>query len=123
MGGLCTTPAKSRIVPPPLHNQGRVHACAPPPPVSRSGAWPRDGCAWRPAADCADEAVTARGEPARFEVLAKAKARGNWRAKVRTLPTLGAAYADWNKALAPDYRCSQQNGQHTCVAVAHPCRD
>lgn len=75
------------------------------------------------AANCAEKPVTARGDPSRFEVLAKAKARGNWRAKVRTLPTLGAAYADWNKALAPDYRCSEKGGQHTCVAVAHPCRD
>ena len=35
------------------------------------------------AATCADQPVTARGDPSRFEVLAKAKARGNWRAKVR----------------------------------------
>jgi len=75
------------------------------------------------AATCADQPVSARGDPSRFEVLAKAKARGNWRAKVRALPALGAAYADWNKALAPDYSCSQKDAQHTCVAVAHPCRD
>jgi hypothetical protein len=75
------------------------------------------------AATCADRPVTARGDPSRFEVLAKAKARGNWRAKVRALPALGAAFADWNKALAADYRCSQKDAQHTCVAVAHPCRD
>ena len=58
------------------------------------------------AATCADKAVTARGDPSRFEVLAKAKARGNWRAKVRAMPALGAAYADFNKALPADYRCS-----------------
>jgi hypothetical protein len=75
------------------------------------------------AATCADQPVTARGDPSRFEVLAKAKARGNWRAKVRALPALGAAFADWNKALAADYRCSQKDAQHTCVAVAYPCRD
>jgi hypothetical protein len=75
------------------------------------------------AATCADRPVTARGEPSRFEVLAKAKARGNWRAKVRALPAFGAAYADWNKALAPEYRCSGKAGQHVCSAVAHPCRD
>ena len=75
------------------------------------------------AANCADEAVTARGEPARYEVLAKAKARGNWRAKVRAMPTLGAPYADWGKAWAGHYRCSQKDSQHTCVAVGHPCRD
>ena len=56
-------------------------------------------------------------------MLAKAKARGDWRAKVRTLPDLGAAYADWYKALAAEYRCSQKDGQHVCTAVAVPCRD
>jgi len=74
------------------------------------------------AATCADKPVTARGDSSRFEVLAKAKARGNWRAKVRAMPALGAAYADFNKALAADYRCSEKNGRHVCVAVAHPCR-
>ena len=75
------------------------------------------------AASCADRPVSARGDPSRFELLAKAKARGNWRAKVRAMPTLGAAYADWSRALAPDYRCSQEGGQHVCTAVAYPCRD
>jgi len=75
------------------------------------------------AVTCADQPVTARGDPSRCETLAKAKARGNWRAKVRALPALGAAYADWNKALAPDYRCSEKDGRHVCFAVAHPCRD
>lgn len=74
------------------------------------------------AGTCADRAVTARGDPSRFEVLAKAKARANWRAKVRAVPTLGAAYADFSRALAADYRCSQKDGRHVCVAVAHPCR-
>ena len=75
------------------------------------------------AATCADRPVSARGDPSRFEVVAKAKARGNWRAKVRAMPTLGAAYADFNKALAADYRCSQKEGRYVCAAVAHPCRD
>jgi hypothetical protein len=75
------------------------------------------------AATCADKPVTARGDASRFEVLAKAKARGNWRAKVRAMPTLGAAYADWSKALAADYRCSDQGGRYVCFAVAHPCRE
>jgi hypothetical protein len=75
------------------------------------------------AATCADQPVSARGDPSRFEVLAKAKARGNWRAKVRAMPTLGAAYADFNKAQAADYRCRHEDGRHTCVAVAQPCRD
>ena len=75
------------------------------------------------AATCADQPVTARGDPSRLEVLAKAKARGNWRAKVRAMPALGAAYADWYKALGADYRCSEQDGGTLCVAVAYPCRD
>ncbi len=75
------------------------------------------------AATCADNPVSARGDPSRFEVLAKAKARGNWRAKVRAMPTLGAAYADWGKAWAGHYRCSQKAGKYVCLAVAHPCRD
>ena len=75
------------------------------------------------AATCADLPVTARGDPSGFETLAKAKARGNWRAKVRAMPTLGAAYADWSRALAADYRCGQEGGQHVCTAVAYPCRD
>ena len=61
-------------------------------------------------------------DPSRFELLAKAKARGNWRAKVRAMPTLGAAYADWSKALAADYRCSLKDAQYVCIAVAQPCR-
>jgi hypothetical protein len=75
------------------------------------------------AANCANQPVSARGDASRYEVLAKAKARGNWRAKVRAMPTLGAAYADWYKALAADYNCNTSDGLHTCTAVAHPCRD
>jgi hypothetical protein len=75
------------------------------------------------AATCADQPVSARGEPSTLEVLAKAKARGNWRAKVRALPGLGAAYADWYKATAADYRCSEENGSTVCIAIALPCRD
>jgi hypothetical protein len=75
------------------------------------------------AATCAETPITARGDPSGFETLAKAKARGNWRAKVRAMPTLGAPYADWSRALAADYRCAQEGGQHVCTAVAYPCRD
>ena len=75
------------------------------------------------AATCAERPVQARGDPSRFEVVAKAKARGNWRARVRAMPTLGAAYADWNKASDADYRCSQEDGRYLCIAVARPCRD
>src|SRR5262249_8464349 len=74
------------------------------------------------AASCADRPVSARGDPSRFELLAKAKARGNWRAKVRAMPTLGAPYANWSRALAADYRCENKNLLYLCTAVAHPCR-
>ncbi|MBX9591132.1 MAG: hypothetical protein K2X43_17740 [Hyphomonadaceae bacterium] len=75
------------------------------------------------AATCADRIVQARGEPSRFEVLAKAKARGNWRAQVRTMPTLGPLYANWNQALSADYRCAHGKAGHRCTAVARPCRE
>jgi hypothetical protein len=75
------------------------------------------------AATCAAQPVSARGDPSRFEVLAKAKARGNWRAKVRAMPALGAAYADFNKAQGADYRCSEADGRYVCVAAGQPCRD
>lgn len=75
------------------------------------------------AAACAERPVAARGDPSRFVVLAKANARGNWRAKVRSMPALGAEYANFNKALAADYRCSERGGRHTCEAFGHPCKD
>jgi hypothetical protein len=75
------------------------------------------------AATCAERPVTVRGDPSRFEVLAKAKARGNWRAKVRAMPALGGAYANWSKALAADYRCTENDGSFLCTATAYPCRD
>jgi hypothetical protein len=74
------------------------------------------------AATCAERPVTARGEPSRFEVLAKAKARGNWRAKVRAVPDLGALYADWSLALAAEHRCHEDRDGFVCVAMAYPCR-
>ena len=74
-------------------------------------------------AACAEQPVSARGDPSRFEVLAKAKARGNWRARVRAMPALGAAYANWSRALAADYRCTAKDGKHVCTAIAHPCKE
>jgi len=75
------------------------------------------------AATCAEQPVRARGDSSRLEVLAQAKARANWRAKVRAMAALGALYADWGKSFAPHYRCEQKDGRHTCTAVAYPCRD
>jgi hypothetical protein len=75
------------------------------------------------AVTCADRLVQARGEPARFEVLAKAKARGNWRAQVRAMPAFGPQYSNWSKALDADYRCTNAEGGYSCTAVARPCRE
>ena len=75
------------------------------------------------AATCADRTVQARGEPSRFEVVAKASARGNWRASVRANPALGAPYANWNIAEAADYACAEAGGSYTCTAIARPCRN
>ena len=75
------------------------------------------------AATCADRTVQARGEPSRFEALAKAKARGNWRAQVRAMPALGPLYANWSIAQAADYQCSDDKAGYTCTAVARPCRE
>jgi hypothetical protein len=71
---------------------------------------------------CSDRMVQARGEPSRFEALAKAKARGNWRAQVRALPDLGAPYANWSIASSADYNCRQTKDGTACTAMAKPCR-
>jgi hypothetical protein len=74
-------------------------------------------------ATCAERPVQARGEPSRFETLAKGTARGNWRSAVRSMPSLGPPYANWSKALAADYSCSESPSGYTCTAIATPCRD
>jgi hypothetical protein len=75
------------------------------------------------AATCAEHAVSVHGEASRFELLAKAKARGNWRAKVRAMPELGAPYANWSKALGSEYSCAQRGSLYVCSATAYPCKD
>lgn len=75
------------------------------------------------AATCAERPVQARGEPSRFETLAKGTARGNWRSAVRSMPSLGPLYANWSKALAADYTCTEGAGGYTCTAIATPCRE
>jgi hypothetical protein len=75
------------------------------------------------AATCSDKSVQARGDPSRFEAIAKASARGNWRASVRAHPALGAPYANWNIAEGAIFNCTMSDGAHTCTAVGRPCRD
>jgi hypothetical protein len=79
------------------------------------------GPAW--AMTCSEETVQARGEPSRFETIAKAKARGNWRAHVRALPKFGPLYANWSIAAGADYTCSEGKDGYACVAIARPCRE
>ena len=100
-----------------MHVRGSIAACAAVAAVVSVAVAPAG------ADSCADRAVQARGEPSRFEVLAKAKARGNWRAQVRAMPTFGPQYSNWSKALDADYRCINAEGEYTCTAVARPCRE
>jgi hypothetical protein len=72
---------------------------------------------------CSDESVQARGEPSRFESIAKLKARGNWRAHVRAHPKFGPPYANWSIAAAADYTCAEMKGGTACTAIARPCRE
>ena len=69
------------------------------------------------AATCAERPVAARGDASRFVVLAKANARGNWRAKVRSMPTLGAEYANFIEA------ASEPRVIHTVRGVGYVLRE
>ena len=75
-----------------------------------------------PAATCAAASVSARGEPASLRLLALTKARGNWRARVRVTPGMGAAYADWGAAAEQVERCIENTGSIVCTVSAIPCR-
>ena len=71
---------------------------------------------------CSAREVVARGEPASYRWLAMLKARGNWRVKVRTLPGLGAPYANYASAQNPVERCIFNTGSIVCTVTATPCR-
>jgi hypothetical protein len=72
---------------------------------------------------CSGTVVTARGEPASFMWLAKTKARGNWRLKVRSNPDLGPDYSTWGKAETSEERCITAAGGTVCIFSGYPCRD
>lgn len=74
------------------------------------------------AAQCAAAAISARGEPAAFQWLARTKARANWRAKVRHFKGLGAPYADWNRAKNRTEDCPPSGRGIACTFAANPCR-
>lgn len=70
---------------------------------------------------CTDHALTARGEPARLEWLAKTKARANWRARVRATPGLGDAYSGWRLARDAIEECRPGKGGMVCTFTGVPC--
>jgi hypothetical protein len=74
------------------------------------------------AATCAAEAVTARGEAARFMWLAKTKARANWRRKVRATAGLGTEWSVWSNAADTDERCFSGPDGTLCIFTGLPCK-
>jgi hypothetical protein len=74
------------------------------------------------AAICADTDVSAKGEVASFKWLALVKARGNWRAKVRTIPKLGSEYANYGRAEGQVERCISDQRTTVCTVTARPCK-
>lgn len=73
------------------------------------------------AATCAGASVEARGEQSRFIWIAKAKARANWRAKVRRTPGLGPKYANWARANNTEERCLTGPAGTLCIFTGTPC--
>jgi hypothetical protein len=71
---------------------------------------------------CAETAVAAKGEVARYKWLALVKARGNWRSKVRTIPNLGGAFANFGRAADQVERCITDQRTFVCTVTARPCR-
>jgi hypothetical protein len=71
---------------------------------------------------CSDEAVSARGEPAKFMWLAKTKARANWRRKVRATPGLGTGFSNWGDAETSEERCLTSEDGTVCIFTGYPCR-
>ena len=74
------------------------------------------------AATCAETAVVAKGEVASYKWLALVKARGNWRSKVRTIPNLGGAYANYSRSEDQVERCISDQRTVVCTVTARPCR-
>ncbi len=74
------------------------------------------------AVECAAAPVSARGEPARFEAVARAKARANWRARVRAMPGLGNSYSNWARAAQAVERCISGSAGTVCTLTGRPCR-
>jgi hypothetical protein len=71
---------------------------------------------------CSPAPVTARGEPSRYEWMAKLKARANWRAKVRASTELGPDWAAWKLAKDTEERCLAGPESTVCIFTGSPCR-
>lgn len=70
---------------------------------------------------CAGLSIEARGEPSRYLWLAKTKTRANWRRKVRSMPGLGAGYANWARAENTEEKCYSGPSGHVCIFAGTPC--
>jgi hypothetical protein len=71
---------------------------------------------------CATSPISARGEPSKYEWLAKTKARANWRSRVRATAHLGALYSTPGRAVDPNSACVAEQGGTACTFTATPCR-
>ncbi len=74
------------------------------------------------AQSCGPEPVTARSENSRFEWTAKAKARANWRVRVRGTAGLGPDFANWARAANPEERCLSGPAGVVCILTGTPCK-
>lgn len=74
------------------------------------------------AATCHDKPISARGEAARYEWLAKTKARANWRREVRTTTGLGTDWAVWAQARDTEERCLIGPEGTLCIFTGTPCK-
>jgi hypothetical protein len=94
--------------------------------LAAAGPAASTGPEWSPsealAQRCGSEPLSARGEPARFEWLARTAARGNWRARVRVTPGLGPAFTNWGAARDTEERCISGDGRIVCIFTGVPCR-
>lgn len=94
-------------------------------PLLAAGILPAFGLAATAAladAACSATPVSAQGEPAGFEWLAKTKARANWRAKVRAISDLGPDYANWNIAADRAETCEPGENGIACLFTGTPCK-
>jgi hypothetical protein len=70
---------------------------------------------------CRDR-VSAKGRPSLVQVLARAKARSAWSAKVREMKRLGEEYASWKNAKNGRIDCDKEGSRKVCRASARPCK-